>query len=89
MGPIDFLNGDLQAAGRPSRRSYRLYRQATGSRGQRMPRVARCDRRALAVDGPAIVDCIVAPDELPNMPHIDLGLAKNYAIAKIKEAVIA
>jgi thiamine pyrophosphate-dependent acetolactate synthase large subunit-like protein len=44
---------------------------------------------ALAVDGPAIVDCVVDPDELPNMPHVDLGLAKNYAIAKIKEAVIA
>jgi hypothetical protein len=44
---------------------------------------------ALAVDGPAIVDCVVVADELPNMPHIDLGLAKNYAIAKIKEAVIA
>ena len=23
---------------------------------------------------------------MPNLPHIDLGLAKNYAIAKIKEA---
>ena len=44
---------------------------------------------ALAVDGPAIVDCVVAADELPNVPHIDLELAKNYAIAKIKEAVIA
>ena len=44
---------------------------------------------ALAVDGPAIVDCVVVPDELPNMPHLDLGLAKNYAIAKVKEAVIA
>ena len=44
---------------------------------------------ALAADGPAIVDCVVVPDEMPNMPHIDLGLAKNYAIAKIKEAVIA
>jgi thiamine pyrophosphate-dependent acetolactate synthase large subunit-like protein len=44
---------------------------------------------ALAVDGPAIVDCVVVADEMPNLPHIDLGLAKNYAIAKIKEAVIA
>ena len=44
---------------------------------------------ALAIDGPAIVDCVVAADEMPNLPHIDLGLAKNYAIAKIKEAVIA
>jgi pyruvate dehydrogenase (quinone) len=44
---------------------------------------------ALAVDGPAIVDCVVVANELPNMPHVDLGLVKNYAIAKIKEAVIA
>ena len=29
------------------------------------------------------------PDELPNLPHIDLNLVKNYAIAKIREAVIA
>ena len=44
---------------------------------------------AFAVDGPAIVDCVVVPDELPNLPHIDLNLVKNYAIAKIREAVIA
>jgi len=44
---------------------------------------------AFAVDGPAIVDCVVAADEMPNVPHIELGLVKNYAIAKIKEAVIA
>ena len=44
---------------------------------------------ALAVDGPAIVDCVVAADEMPNVPHIDLGLVKNYAVAKVKEAVIA
>jgi pyruvate dehydrogenase (quinone) len=40
-----------------------------------------------AVDGPAIVDCVVAADELPNLPRIDLGLAKDYAIAKIVIAV--
>jgi len=44
---------------------------------------------AFAVDGPAIVDCVVAADEMPNVPHIDLDLAGHYAIAKIKEAVIA
>jgi thiamine pyrophosphate-dependent acetolactate synthase large subunit-like protein len=44
---------------------------------------------AFAVDGPAIVDCVVAADEMPNMPHIDLDQAGHYAIAKIKEAVIA
>jgi pyruvate dehydrogenase (quinone) len=44
---------------------------------------------AFAVDGPAIVDCVVAADELPNMPHVELGLARNYAVAKAKEAVMA
>jgi thiamine pyrophosphate-dependent acetolactate synthase large subunit-like protein len=44
---------------------------------------------AFAVDGPAIVDCVVAADELPNVPHIDFDLAAHYAIAKVKEAVIA
>ena len=44
---------------------------------------------AFAVDGPAIVDCVVVADELPNVPHIELDLAAHYAIAKVKEAVIA
>jgi thiamine pyrophosphate-dependent acetolactate synthase large subunit-like protein len=44
---------------------------------------------ALAADGPAIVDCVVAADEMPNMPHIELEQVGNYAIAKIREAVLA
>jgi thiamine pyrophosphate-dependent acetolactate synthase large subunit-like protein len=44
---------------------------------------------AFAVDGPAIVDCVVAADEMPNVPHIELDLAEHYAIAKVKEALIA
>jgi pyruvate dehydrogenase (quinone) len=44
---------------------------------------------ALAIDGPAIVDAVVASDEMPNMPHIELEQAGHYAIAKIKEAVLA
>ncbi|SDS71447.1 thiamine pyrophosphate-dependent enzyme [Bradyrhizobium canariense] len=46
-------------------------------------------REAFACDGPAIVDCVVAPDEMPNMPHIELEQVGNYALAKIKEAVHA
>jgi pyruvate dehydrogenase (quinone) len=44
---------------------------------------------AFAVDGPAIVDAVVIGDEMPNMPHIELEQAGNYAIAKIKETVLA
>jgi hypothetical protein len=44
---------------------------------------------ALAVDGPAIVDAVVVADEMPNMPHVELEQIGNYAVAKIKEAVLA
>lgn len=44
-------------------------------------------REALAVDGPAIVDARVMANEIPNMPHLDLQKAENYALAKIKEAL--
>jgi thiamine pyrophosphate-dependent acetolactate synthase large subunit-like protein len=43
---------------------------------------------ALKVDGPAIVDCVVAADEMPNLPHIDLETIGHYAVAKIKEALL-
>ncbi len=44
---------------------------------------------ALAVDGPAIVDAVVASDEMPNMPHVELEQVGHYAMAKVKEAVLA
>jgi thiamine pyrophosphate-dependent acetolactate synthase large subunit-like protein len=40
-------------------------------------------------DGPAIVDCVVPPDEMPNFPHLELEKVGNYALAKIKEAILA
>jgi len=43
----------------------------------------------LAADGPTIIDCVVTADEMPNFPHLDLDKAGNYALAKIKEAVLA
>jgi pyruvate dehydrogenase (quinone) len=44
---------------------------------------------AFAVDGPAIVDAVVVPNELPNLPHLDLDKVGNFALAKIREAVLA
>ena len=41
------------------------------------------------MEGPAIVDCVVAADELPNVPHLELETMGNYAKAKVKEAVLA
>jgi pyruvate dehydrogenase (quinone) len=45
--------------------------------------------QALKAEGPAIVDCVVPADELPNVPHIDLEKMANYAEAKIKEKILA
>jgi len=41
------------------------------------------------MDGPAIVDVVVAADEMPNLPHVDLKTVGHYAVAKIKEAVLS
>ena len=45
--------------------------------------------KAFAVDGPAIVDAFVAADEMPNLPHVEPNMIGNYALAKIKEAVLS
>ena len=44
--------------------------------------------QALKAKGPAIVDCVVAPDELPNVPHLEFETLGNFAKAKIKETVL-
>lgn len=46
-------------------------------------------RSALEVEGPAIVDAVVAADEMPNVPHLEAEMVGNFALAKIKEAVLA
>lgn len=44
---------------------------------------------ALSCEGPAIVDCLVASDEMPNIPHLEFEQVRGYAIAKIREAIAA
>lgn len=44
---------------------------------------------AFKVDGPAIIDAVVTADEMPNFPHLDLDKVGHYAVAKIREAVLA
>jgi hypothetical protein len=40
---------------------------------------------ALTIEGPAIV----VADEMPNLPHVDLEQLGHFALAKVKEAVLA
>jgi len=44
---------------------------------------------AFQVEGPAIIDAVVAADEMPNLPHIELETVGLFAIAKVKEAILA
>ncbi|WP_242096605.1 thiamine pyrophosphate-binding protein [Sphingomonas sp. CROZ-RG-20F-R02-07] len=43
----------------------------------------------LASPGPAILHAIVDPDEIPAMPHIEIGQAWKFGIAKVREAIAA
>ncbi len=45
--------------------------------------------KAPKANGPAIVDCMVAADELPNVPHLALETTGNFVKAKTKEAILA
>jgi thiamine pyrophosphate-dependent acetolactate synthase large subunit-like protein len=77
---IEFPNPDFAALAR-----------ACGGRGftARQPGELKATiGAAFASDGPAIVDAVVAPDELPNLPHVDLETIGRFALAKIKEAVL-
>jgi pyruvate dehydrogenase (quinone) len=42
----------------------------------------------LAAPGPAILHAVVDPDELPTMPHIDVGQAWRFGLAKLKERLL-
>jgi len=46
-------------------------------------------RAAFASHGPAIVDAVIVPNELPNLPHLDMATVGHAALAKVKEAVLA
>jgi pyruvate dehydrogenase (quinone) len=78
---IEFPNPDFAALAR-----------ACGGRGctARKPgELKAAIGEAFAVDGPALVDAVVAADEFPNLPHVDLETIGRFALAKIKAAVLA
>ena len=78
---IEFPNPDFAALAR-----------ACGGHGFRVTKPGELHaeiNEAFNVDGPAIVNCVVAADEMPNFPHLELDKLRNYAVAKIKEAILA
>ena len=78
---IEFPNPDFAALARAC--------GAQGFTAKQPGELRKAIADALACEGPVIVDCVVAADELPNLPHIDANMIGNYALAKIKEAVMS
>jgi pyruvate dehydrogenase (quinone) len=78
---IEFPNPDFAALAR-----------ACGGHGFRATKPGELDaelNEAFTTDGPAIIDAVVAADEMPNLPHVSLETMGNYALAKVREAVLA
>ena len=51
------------------------FKQAQMETSPDITKVLQARAEASAVDGPTIVNCAVAADALPNIPHIELELA--------------
>jgi thiamine pyrophosphate-dependent acetolactate synthase large subunit-like protein len=78
---MDFPNPDYVALARAS--------GAVGFKAVKPGELREAIDQALKAEGPAIVDCVVPADELPNVPHLELETIKNFAEAKIKETILA
>ena len=78
---IEFPNPDFRALARAC--------GGHGFKAEKPGELVAAIKAALDADGPAIVDCVVAADEMPNFPHLELEKIGNFALAKIKEAVLA
>src|ERR1700722_10674273 len=78
---MDFPNPDYVALARAC--------GATGFKAEKPGELHDAISAGLKADGPAIIDCVVAADELPNAPHLELETVANVAKAKIKEAILS
>jgi pyruvate dehydrogenase (quinone) len=78
---IDFPNPDFAALARDC--------GGTGFKAEKPGELREAISQAFKAEGPVIIDCVVAADELPNLPHLDLEKIGNFAEAKVKEAILA
>jgi pyruvate dehydrogenase (quinone) len=78
---MDFPNPDYVALARAC--------GAVGFKAEKPGELRKTIDQGLKAEGPAIVDCVIPADELPNVPHIELDRVENFAKAKIKETILA
>jgi pyruvate dehydrogenase (quinone) len=77
---IDFPNPDYAALVRAC--------GGVGFKAEKPAELRQAIGQALKAKGPAIIDCVVAADELPNVPHLEFETMGNFAEAKIKETIL-
>jgi len=78
---IDFTNPDYVALARAC--------GGVGFKAEKPGELRDAIDQAFRAEGPAIIDCVVPANELPNLPHFDLETIENFAKAKIKEEILA
>jgi pyruvate dehydrogenase (quinone) len=78
---IDFPNPDFAMLARAC--------GGVGFKAEKPGELREAIEQAFEAEGPAIIDCVVAADELPNVPHLEFETMGNFAKAKIKEAILA
>jgi thiamine pyrophosphate-dependent acetolactate synthase large subunit-like protein len=78
---IDFPNPDYVTLARAC--------GAVGFKAEKPGELREAIDQAFRAECPAIVDCVIPADELPNVPHIELEKIENFAKAKVKETILA
>jgi pyruvate dehydrogenase (quinone)/pyruvate oxidase len=89
---------EMEGAGMPAMEGaafpnmdFAAYARACGAAGFSASDPVELERTVaafLAAEGPAVLHAKVDPDELPAMPHIDVGQAWRFGIAKAKEKLL-
>lgn len=78
---IEFPNPDFAALARAC--------GGQGFKASRPQELQAALTQAFASEGPAIVDAVVASNELPNLPHLELEMIGHVALAKVREVLLA
>jgi len=96
-GSLAFIDLEMKAAGFPPWQTdlhnpdFARMAEAMGILGVRIEHpgdVRDGLQRALAHDGPAVIDVLVEPNALALPPHITLGQAEGFALAMSKETLL-
>jgi pyruvate dehydrogenase (quinone)/pyruvate oxidase len=90
---------EMEGAGNPAAKGasfpnpdFAALARACGAQGftaRKPDELSETIRAWLAASGPAILHAMVDPAEFPAMPHIEIGQAVRFGIARIKEAALA